>query len=290
MSFKSEALDSFSIELKDKEYRLFADLIYERSGICLGDSKHDLLRARLMKRLKALQLTSYRAYYDFVLKDPTRAEIDHLLDAISTNTTSFFREQQHFDFLTTRAFPEIISRNREKGNRKIRIWSSACSSGEETCSILITLLEFLQGAASDWDIKIIGTDISHKALIAAQRAEYEHSQQKGTALPVMNKYFDFHAENGKNYLVLKDAYRPMVLFRRFNLVTDPFNLKNFFDLIFCRNVMIYFDRVTRENLVNKLCQSLKPRGYFITGHSESLLGMKSVLRVLQPSIYVKEGV
>ena len=272
----------FGFTINDTEFERFRQLIYNESGIKLRDNKKDLLRQRLNKRIRSLHLTSFSEYYDLVRDDRSRKELTEMIDAVSTNVTSFFREVKHFEFLSERAIPDTIAR-KKNGPGEIRIWSAACSSGEEPYSILFTLLE-MTSIPKSWDIKLLATDISTKVLQRAMKGNYPESKLNGLAEAVLRKYFD----KGEGEYIIKPRIREIVKFKWFNLISPKFPFKHKFDIIFCRNVMIYFDKPTREELVEKFTDALAEGGYLCIGHSESLANTKHRLKYIQPTIYRKE--
>lgn len=277
-------LEKEIIKLSDREYQLLADLIYEKSGIHLGTNKKELVKARLMKRLKFYQLGTFREYYSLISQDQYANEVVEMIDAISTNVTSFFREKQHFDFLERSVYGPMIAEKKRRRSARIRIWSAACSTGEEPYSIMMSLLEHV-GSTSGWDIKLLGTDISTKVLAIAQQGIY--TPQKLETMPPLlkTKYFRKIQEDRENYYAISDQVKGFVTLARLNLMDQHFPFRGKFDFIFCRNVMIYFDRPTQEKLVNKLSLFLEPGGYLFIGHSESLAGLaKDTLEPVAPAI------
>lgn len=270
-------------EIRDSEYQLFRELIQKQSGIELGEQKAQLLRARLGRLVSAAGCSSYREYYDRVLDDRRGVELVGLLDAVSTNTTHFFRERKHFDFLR-----EALQRwSGQRGARDvIRVWSAGCSSGEEAYSIAMTVAETL-GAQRLPQVKILATDLSTRALKAAEEGCFAAQQVAGVPARMLRKYFQRNSGAGE-YLVER-SLQDMIRFARFNLVSASFNFKNRFDVIFCRNVMIYFDRPTQQALVDRFSTVLHSGGYLLIGHSESLSAIKCPLEYLQPTIYRKRA-
>ncbi|MDD5160095.1 MAG: protein-glutamate O-methyltransferase CheR [Sulfuricurvum sp.] len=270
----------FEIELKPEEFSLFRKYIYETVGISLSDQKSTLIKGRLNKRLNQLGMKSFRNYYDFLVQDTSGEELSFFVSAISTNVTSFFRESAQWTWLES-YLPSLIASKREK---KIRIWSAGCSSGEEPYTILM----FLQHHLSDfdsWDIKILATDISHKVLSHAIKGHYEAKNVEPLPKEIVHRAFDkIRSENGISYQIAPHL-REKVLFRKYNLVTDPFFFKNRFDMIFCRNVMIYFDDVTRHDLIGRFTTLLPKGAPLFLGSSESLTTHRETLKLLGSSIY-----
>jgi len=263
------------------EFLRFRKLIYDESGITLSDQKQTLLASRLSKRLRDLGLATFTEYYERVTGDLTKEEFTRMLDLISTNKTDFFREPKHFDYLRERILPEL-----EK-DKRIRIWSSACSTGEEPYTIAMTLYE---GVADPqrWDFKILASDLSTRVLAKAATGLYEAERVRDVPSEVVKRHFLRGRGDSEGLLKVKPHLASMIQFRRLNLMDDRFPIKNPLDLIFCRNVMIYFDRPTQEQLVNKFYRYLKPGGHLFIGHSESLQWVEHPFKVMGPTIYRKE--
>ena len=265
--------------LSDEEFYRYQRLIYDAVGINFTDNKKQLLVSRLRKRLEANNIDSYAEYRKFVTDPKNEAEFVQMLNVISTNKTDFFREPQHFDFLKENVYPKLQSQH------KIRIWSAASSSGEELYTLAITLLEAL-GPLKGRDVKILGTDISTKVLAEAEQGIYSSETVAPVELSLQKKYFLKGHNRWEGYFLVKDTLRELISFRRLNLM-EPFPLTAQFDFVFCRNVMIYFDKPTRETLVNRIAHQLAPGGYLFIGNAESLSGLKTPLKYVQPAIYQK---
>ncbi|OQW33617.1 MAG: hypothetical protein A4E19_04335 [Nitrospira sp. SG-bin1] len=268
-------------EITAKEFQEFRKLIYDESGISLSDQKKTLLASRLSKRLRELGIETFSAYYTKVTGDPTREEFTRMLDLISTNKTDFFREPKHFDFLRDTILPELAQ------EKRIRIWSSACSTGEEPYTIAITLFEGVQNPAQ-WDFKILASDLSTRVLAKAAAGLYDQDRFRDVPPEVLRRHFLRGRGASDGLFKVKPHLAAMIRFRRLNLMDDRFPIKAPLDLIFCRNVMIYFDRPTQETLVNKFHRYLKPGGYLFIGHSESLQWVNHPFKSLAPTIYRKE--
>jgi len=264
-----------------EEFQRFRTLIYGESGISLSDQKRLLLASRLSKRLRALGLATFSEYYETVTEDPTREEFTRMLDLISTNKTDFFREPKHFDFLRERILPEL------EGDKRVRIWSSACSTGEEPYTIAMTLYEGVQDP-TQWDFKILASDLSTRVLAKAASGMYDEDRFRDVPPEVIKRHFLRGRGDQTGLFKVKPHLTSAITFRRVNLMDDRFPIKNPLDLIFCRNVMIYFDRPTQGKLVNKFHQYLKPGGYLFIGHSESLQWVEHPFKSLAPTIYQKE--
>lgn len=266
--------------LNDKEYGNFCDIVYRNAGISLGDNKKELVHARVSKILRKREIGSFKEYIDILQKDTSGNELVSLLDAISTNVTHFFREEPHFTFLA-----DTIKANGLQSG--LRIWSAGCSSGEEPYSIAITLKEhrFVD------DIKsppyILATDLSTKVLKKAVQGVFPFKTVERIERSILKKYFLRGKNNSEHLVKLKPEIARMVTFQRLNFIED-FHFSQPFDFIFCRNVMIYFDRETRETLVGRFYNELKPGGYLIIGHSESLNGINHSFKYIKPTIYRKQ--
>jgi chemotaxis protein methyltransferase CheR len=280
---KTEALQDF--ELTEKEFRQISDLVYEHCGINLHDGKRELVRARLAKRLRKKNFDTFAQYIKYVLNDSTGREFSTLVDSLSTNLTKFFREDQHFKYMSGTLLPAIISAKQARSEFRIRAWSAGCSSGEEPYSIAITLLEAIQGKGR-WDVKLLATDVSTRILEKAKQGLYEEERIEPIPMPLRTRYLKKHRETGQLRYEVAPAIRNLVIFRYLNLMKE-WPIKGPLDFIFCRNVMIYFDKPTQERLINRYYRLLGPGGVLFTGHSESLTGIEHAFQYVQPTIYMK---
>jgi chemotaxis protein methyltransferase CheR len=260
----------------------FREIVYERSGICLREGKEALVCARVGKHMRKLGISDYRDYLRHVQSDESGGELVLLLDAISTNVTRFFREPDHFDFLAGK-----LSSWLEAGQRRLRMWSAACSSGEEPYSMSMVLAEAISGYA-EVDARILATDISTRMLHRCVEGSYEPKKVESVPRLLRARYFDRPRRNGPAVYRVREVLRKPILFRRLNLSAQPFPMQGPMDAIFCRNVMIYFDNDVRRRLLAEMYRLLKPGGYLMVGHAESLTGMMSEFKTVQPSIYVKQ--
>ena len=267
--------------ISEREYTNIRTLLYDESGISLGDSKQSLVVSRLSKRLRDLSLESFDAYYSYVTEDGSGEEFTRMLDLLSTNKTDFFREPKHFDYLREVILPSL---EREK---RIRIWSSACSTGEEPYTIAITLHEGV-ATPSQWDFRIMASDISTRVLAHAAAGLYGEERIRTVPPDVAKRHFLKGKGQSAGLVKVKPHLSEIIAFRRLNLMDDQFPIKSPLDLIFCRNVMIYFDRPTQERLVAKFHRYLKPGGHLFIGHSESLQWLKHDFTTVAPTIYRKE--
>ena len=269
--------------MKDSDFEFIRTLVYERSRISLDDRKRELVTARLGKRMRAQGMDSVADYCRLLRAPEQEDERARLIDAISTNHTFFFRERAHFDLVRDHIIPEMTARAPAEGWLRFDAWSAACSSGEEAYSLAMTLASRLDGGRWPWQVE--ATDISHRVLETATRAIYRESavasHTPDWAMPCFQRGFGPQLGNYR----VKATVRDRVNFRQLNLLetTPPFTAP--LQLIFCRNVMIYFDRPTQEELVAKLTSHLVPGGYLIVGHSEGLSGVRHKLQLVQPSVY-----
>jgi chemotaxis protein methyltransferase CheR len=258
----------------------FRKLIYDKAGINISENKVALVAARVGKRMRELSISEYGDYLLFLQNDRNGVEIVHLLDAISTNVTSFFRENSHFDL-----FSSLIEHWRDAGQRKFRFWCAASSTGEEPYTMAMVILNKMNNTTAD--IKILATDISTKVL--AKCAEGIYTQDKVLPIPqhMLDAYFKEIATPKGNSFAIRQEVKNLVTFSRCNLSKPPFPMNGPFDAIFCRNVMIYFDNTVRKNLLDEIFRLLRPGGYLFLGHAESLAGITSGFRSVQPSVYLK---
>jgi chemotaxis protein methyltransferase CheR len=270
--------------LSDADYEFLRRLVYDESRINLGTEKRALVSARVAKRLRVLRIDSYEEYCRW-LKTPSGAEeLGNLVDVISTNHTHFFREAQHFDFLEQKFLPQW--RKRHAPDEVFRLWSAACSSGEEPYTLAIVLTEFFR-TTGRWHID--ATDISTRILTRARQGVYDVDKLSPVQPELARRYFQRGVGEWAGHCRVKEALRQRVAFTHLNLLRGPYPFGHRFHVIFCRNVMIYFDRPTQETLIAKLTEQLEPGGHLLVGHSESLGNIRHTLRQVQPTIYFKPG-
>jgi chemotaxis protein methyltransferase CheR len=271
--------------MTDEDFGKLSSFVYGELGIKMPYPKKIMLQCRLQKRVTDLKLASFKEYLEFVFsKEGQDEEMIKMIDLVTTNKTDFFREPSHFDYLTEVALPEICSNLRSR--KTIRIWSAACSSGEEPFTIAIVLKEFLQ----NWpeiDFEILGTDISLRILQKATKAIYPGERIAGISLDLMHRYFLKSKDPADKTVRLNQDIRSKVTFQRMNLMDPYYQIDKEFDIIFCRNVLIYFDRQAQQNVINKLAAKLRYDGLFFLGHSESITNMNVPLRQVKPTIFRK---
>lgn len=276
--------DAYRVELGDSEFAKLSSFIYTTAGIKMPPAKRIMLQSRLQKRLRELNIPDFKTYTDYVLSEKgQKEELVHMLDVVSTNKTDFFREPIHFDFLRDHILPEFY----DNGGRTLKLWSAGSSSGEEAYTIAIVISEFLRQRGPGLDFAIMGTDISTRILKAAVNAVYKEEKVQGIPLELKQRYF-LKSKNRENPTVrVHPDLRRKARFQRLNFMDASYNISETFDVVFCRNVLIYFDRKTQEEVIRKQCTKLKTGGYFFLGHSESIMSMDLPLKSLKPTIFQK---
>jgi chemotaxis protein methyltransferase CheR len=271
------AIQSANETLSPGEFEQISELAYRTCGIDLRQGKESLVQARLGKKIREGHYASFQQYYKHVVADRTGAELIDLLDALTTNFTSFLREPAHFEFLRESILPSLTG--------PIRIWSAGCSSGEEPFTIAFSLLEEL-GMAASTRCRILATDISVRAIKTAHGAAYPADRFADFPADYCGKYLLRGSQRWEGWYRVKPPVRGMVEFRRSNLM-EPFHHSQPFQVIFCRNVMIYFSKATQTELVNRFAKCLAPGGYLFIGHTESLTGLEHPYRYIKPAVYRK---
>lgn len=281
-------MDSLSFQqktLSETEFRKIASYIEKNVGIKMPPEKRLMMQSRLTSRLKALQLDSFKQYIDYVFsgKDTDNHEIIMMIDAMTTNLTEFFREPQHFDFMRNVALPEFAA----QGRGKIKIWSAGCSTGQEPYTLSMVMSEFIRQnpTSSIRDYSVLATDISTKVLDKAASAIYPMDAVKGIPKQTMHQYF-LKGKDPKNPSVrLKQEIRDRVNFMRLNFMDDDYGFRDTLQIIFCRNVLIYFDKTNQERVINQFLRYLEPGGYLFLGHSETIFGMTLPFRTVAPTVF-----
>jgi chemotaxis protein methyltransferase CheR len=293
-----------------REFKLFRTMVHERTGIWLRDGKQIMLASRLSRRLRHHGLTNFAEYYSYVQKvQDSGEEIRELINCVTTNKTSFFRERHHFDFLAGTVVPELKSAAQRGGARSVRVWSAASSTGEEAYSVAITLLEALcpnslpasplsqrnataragLGACTfspgSWRIEIVASDIDTKVLDTARRAIYSADSLASVAQPLQKKYFLRGTDDMQGRVKLKPDVARLAQFKRINLMDAQWPLDGLFDVIFFRNALIYFNQETQDIFLRKMVRHLKPRGYLFLGNSEHIPWLHDILEPLNKTMY-----
>ncbi len=280
----NQHISSSMMAISDTEFTKLRDLIYQRFGINLTEQKRSLLVGRLQKLMRQLNLPTFSDYFDYLDNDKTEAALSDLIDLISTNHTYFNREKDHFDYFSQTALPAVIDSLKQQNRKDLRIWCAGCSTGEEPYTLLMLMMEHLGTDYSSWDAGILATDISDKALTIARRGTYATDRVKQLPDNLQKKYF---TPAGQGEMAVVDKLKQEATFRRFNLMNDIFPFKKPFQMIFCRNVMIYFDQQTRDALVGRYHQHTENDGYLFIGHSETLGRSQTRYRYLKPALYQK---
>jgi chemotaxis protein methyltransferase CheR len=268
--------------LNEKEYQLISKLVYSKFGINLTEKKKTLIRGRLNSLIQSLGLNSFEEYYHHIVDDNSGDGLLDLVDKISTNHTYFFRENDHFLFLKEKILPDILSKFELNSPRDIRIWCAGCASGEEAYTIAMTIAEFFNISDFCDGPIILATDISFSALEQAQKGEYDAAKLKNTDQHLLSKYFD--CVNPGSYRI-KNILKNLIMFKRLNLIGTSFPFRKRFHLIFCRNVMIYFDNETKKSLTCNLYKNLEKEGNLFLGHAESLGRNTDEFKYIQPALY-----
>ncbi len=273
--------------LTDIEFSKLADLVHRHCGINLREGKRDLVRARLAKLTRVGGFDSAKEYLDHVTADPSGNGFTGLIDALSTNLTSFFRESNHFDYLEHTLLPKLMADKKRLGTQRLRGWSAGCSSGEEPHTLAMVLLEATRGGIKGgWDTKLLASDISTRVLATAKRGLYDQKRIAEIPESLRSKYVIAERHEGRLFGQMSPEIQSMISFRQVNLMQSwPFTGP--FDFIFCRNVMIYFDKPTQQKLIGRFHDLMAIGGTLFTGHSESLTGIKHDFKYVAPTIYVR---
>lgn len=271
------------IPLRDKDFRLISDLVYNQFGIKLTEQKRALVVGRLNKMVRQAGLRNFQEYYHHLITDKTGAALSKLVDRISTNHTYFFRESDHFDYLLNRVLPQLTALLKKANRKMLRIWCAAASSGEEPYTLAILLHEFFQKEISQWDTGVLATDISTTMLDVARAGIYADNNVARLPASFRNKYFE-RLPDGR--WSVKKQVKDLVLFRRLNLMRNEFPFKGKFNVIFARNVMIYFDEPARQGLIERFRRYSEAGAYLFIGHSESLGRFNQHYRYVEPAVYM----
>jgi chemotaxis protein methyltransferase CheR len=261
--------------LSKEQFRLLRDLIYEYAGIYFADDSSYLLQRRLAPRVDALALTDFADYYRFLRSagpESRRAELEEMVERVTTNETYFFREQYQLDAFRFEILPDLLAR--QPRGRRLSIWSAGCSSGEEAYTVAMLILE--SGKFSDWDVRVFGSDISRKVLATARKGVYGRASFRSTDAHLQRRYF--RELDGKQQV--RDEVRSLVSFGQINLYEDASQVLGEVDVIFCRNVLIYFDQASRRRVIETLYRKLTKGGYLLLGHSESLINLTTAFELV----------
>jgi chemotaxis protein methyltransferase CheR len=275
---------NYGPQLADAEFEFIRHVIAENAGIVLGPNKRQLVQGRLARRLRELHLPTYESYCDH-LRNSGPEELVGLINALTTNVTSFFRENHHFEALASYMLPEAFKRNQQ--SRRLRIWSAGCSTGEEPYCIAMVARETLP-PGQKWDLKILATDIDSEVVATAQRGVYPLDRLTSLTQERLQRHFHRGTGDNAGDAKVRSELSQLISFKTLNLM-HTWPMSGPFDVIFCRNVMIYFDQATRERLVSRFAELLAPEGYLCLGHSESIHGTGGPFRLVGKTIYRKTG-
>ena len=281
---------TFNLKLTPAAFDKFSRFITLKLGIKMPPEKMSMLQSRLQRRLRELDLASLEAYQDYLFHSPQAAEeLNNFFDAVTTNKTDFFREAEHFDYLTRTALPKLDADSGKSGAARpwqFKLWCAGCSSGEEPYTLAMVLSEFAV-TRPRFDFSILATDISTRVLHHAQQAVYDEARIAPVALPLRKKYLLRSRDPEQSMVRVAPELRQKIKFQPLNFMDDHYPLRDVFEVIFFRNVMIYFSKETQEAVIGKMCRNLAPGGYLFVGHSESLTGLKIPVEPVGPAVYRK---
>jgi len=270
--------------MRPDEFDRLSRLVHEECGINISKGKLPLLEGRLHKRLRDLNIDSFTSYYNYVTSPQgLENELVRMIDAVTTNKTDFFREARHFEFLVNEALPGLASHGTGT-SKPLVVWSAGCSTGEEPYTIAMVLADYAS-MRQPYNFMVLGTDISTTVLDTAKRAVYNEDQIEPVPMEFRRKYLLRSRDRSSRLVRLAPEIRALVRFRRLNFMEGDFGMREPVDVIFCRNVIIYFDRETQLTLINRFCKHLHPEGYLFLGHSESIHNLDVPLRQIAPTIY-----
>jgi chemotaxis protein methyltransferase CheR len=266
------------------DFQAIRDLVYDRFGINLTPKKKALVVGRLQKVLRERGFADFGAYYAWLIADQTGEGLDELASRISTNHTFFFREKSHFEYFSKTLLPAAVARHEAAGQRELRIWCAGCASGEEPYTLMMLMMEFFGDQFDRWQPKLLATDISARALRVAMSGTYAAERVAGLPAVLRNRYFRQEADGR---MQVTERVRRSIVFRQHNLMDKVFPFKKPFDAVFCRNVMIYFDRATRNDLVTRYYRHTATGGHLFIGHSETLTRGETPWTYVMPAVYTK---
>jgi len=277
-TFRIEGL----MEISDGEFHSLRNLIFKHFGIHLSEAKRSLLVRRLQNLLKELKFTTFKEYYHYLTNHPNDQNFTELVNRITTNYTFFNREPAHFEYFAKVVLPQISKELMNQGRRDLRVWCAAASTGEEPFMLSILMHEFFGMHYTNWDAGVLATDISQRALDKAIEARYAVDEFENMPKDLVDRYF---TKAGPGFYQAKPRLKKDVTYRRFNLNNHAYPFKKPFDVVFCRNVMIYFNDETKEKVLQNLYKSMKSGAYLFMGHSESIMQYSSIFKYIQPAVY-----
>jgi len=284
MNNSSQSFDHSAATMSSREFARLSGFIYEQCGIKMPEAKKTMLEGRLQKRLRTLGMKSFEEYGSYLFSpEGTRQEVVQMIDLVTTNKTDFFREPEHFDYLTERVLPEWCQKY---GGRRLMVWSAGCSTGQEPYTLAMVLSEFA-ARQPGFDYKILATDISTRVLEKAKNAIYAEELLSPVPQPLKKKYLLRSKDRSSGLVRIVPELREKVSFRRLNFLEGDFGLREPLDIIFCRNVIIYFDRQTQERLLQRFYGHMRPGAHIFMGHSETLSGLDVPLASVYPTVYRK---
>ncbi len=271
--------------LCDADYRFVAELLYRRAGIRMGEQKRPLIASRLAKRVRTLGFSSFAEYFSYLEARGGEGEMAEFLNLLTTNHSYFYREPEHYEFLATQVLAPIKERAFRGQGERLRIWSAGCATGEEPYAVAMTIASTLGEALGAVDVGVLATDISRAALAEALRGVYPASRLKDLPRAYAERFLE---PAGPEHFAVRSEVRALVLFKRLNLMEGNYPFRGGFDVVFCRNVMIYFDEASRRALVAALYRVIKAGGYLFIGHSETIRHQDCPFAYVKPAIYRKE--
>lgn len=266
------------------EFHQLRDLIFNETGISMSDSKHSLVGSRLAKRVRALRLNSYEDYLRYLRHEGDAGEMQEMINCITTNKTDFFREAHHFEFLRETILPELVKKTKRGDRRKIRIWCAASSRGHEPYTIAMTLRDFFE-RQSGWDIRILASDIDTQVLDIASQGVYTLPEVEVVPDDYKRRFLLKGTGRNQGICKVRPEVRELITFRQINLNKRPWPIHTKFDVIFCRNVMIYFNRTTQNQILQAMAPCLEPHGYLMLGHSENICQQETPFTPIGGTIY-----
>jgi chemotaxis protein methyltransferase CheR len=275
-------IESSMMKMTDREFRQLRELVYERLGINLTEKKRSMLIGRLQKLLRTSGFKNFQDYYEYLVNDSSMTAMTELINRVTTNYSFFYRGKSHFEYFVQVALPEVVESLNKRNSRDLRIWTAGCSTGEEPYMLIMLLREFFGNEYGLWDGGILATDISEKVLTFALQGIYPEERTKEVPVHLKNKYLK-KLDDGQ--IKIKDSIKREVIFRKFNLKNNHYPFKKPFQIIFCRNVMIYFDKQTRDALLRRFYENTESGGYLFIGHSETLGREQNLYKYIMPAVY-----
>jgi chemotaxis protein methyltransferase CheR len=281
-SQKPVVIESSMMNMTDREFRQLRELVYERLGINLTGKKRSMLIGRLQKLLRTSGYKNFQDYYEYLVNDSGMKAMTELINRVTTNYSFFYRGKSHFEYFVQMVLPEVVGSLKKRNSRDLRIWTAGCSTGEEPYMLTMLMREFFGNEYGLWDGGILATDISEKVLTFARQGIYPEERTKEVPVQLRNKYLK---KLNDGQMAVNDTIKNEVIFRKFNLINKHYPFKKPFQIIFCRNVMIYFDKQTRDTLLHRFYEKTEPGGYLFIGHSETLGREQTLYKYIMPAVY-----